>query len=81
MKELELKVVTASNTSKTSVQSEKITFLEKQSGNTYYELQHVRPEISSFFVGRTNELEELNESCGHVKTHLSSNMTEKVKMS
>ena len=49
MKELELKVVTASNTSKTSVLSEEITRLEKQSRNIYDEPHHVRPEISLFF--------------------------------
>ena len=61
MKELELKVVTATHISKTSVHSEKITRLEKQSRNIYDEPHHVRPEISPFFVGRTKELEKLSE--------------------
>ena len=49
MKELELKAVTATNISKTSVHSEKITRLEKQSKNIYDKLHHVRSGISSFF--------------------------------
>ena len=81
IEELELKVVTVTNTWKTSVLTEEITRLEKQSWNIYDELHHVRPEISLFFIGRTKELEKLNESCGYVEAHLSRNMTEQGKMS
>ena len=56
MKELELKFVTATNTSETPVHSKKITRLENQSRNIYDEPHHLRPGISSIFVGRTKEL-------------------------
>ena len=61
MKELYLKLVTATNISKTSVHSEKITRLEKQSRNISDEPHHVRPGILTFFVGRTKEFEKLSE--------------------
>ncbi len=61
MKELELKVVTATNISKTSVVSQKVTQLENQSCRPTDEHHHIRPRISPFFVGRTKELGKLKE--------------------
>ena len=53
--------MTATNISKTSVLSEKVTRLEKQSKNIYDERHHVQPEILPFFVGCTKKLEKLSE--------------------
>ena len=61
MKELELKVVTATNISKASICREKIMRLERQSKSICDEPHHVRPETSPFFVGRTKELGKLSE--------------------
>ena len=69
MKQLELRVVTATNTSKTWVHREKVTFneskmsvlrekatrLEIQPKNISDEPHHVIPGISPFFAGRTKE--------------------------
>ena len=69
MKDLESKVATANNISKTSVHSgndarlksktlvysKEITMLEKKYKNAYDKRHHVPPELSPFFVGRTKE--------------------------
>ena len=61
MKELDFKVETATNISKTSVFSEKVRRVEKRSRNICDESHHVQPEIQSLFVGCTKQLEKLSE--------------------